>query len=220
MGISAKDVKDLREKSGAGMMDCKKALTETNGDFEAAVTWLREKGMASAEKRAGKTASEGAVASYIHMGGKVGVMVEINCETDFVAKGEQFQNLAKDICLQICSAGARWVRREDVPAEIVEAEKQVYIAQMKDTGKPDNILAKIAEGKVSKFYEDNCLLEQGFVKEPKTKIEDLLKTLSGTVGEKIEIRRFERYVLGEGIEKEVMDFADEVAQAVQSSKGN
>jgi elongation factor Ts len=220
MSISAKDVKDLREKSGAGMMDCKKALTEMNGDVEAATVWLREKGMASAEKRAGKVASEGAVASYIHMGGKMGVLVEINCETDFVSKGEQFQNMAKDICLQICSAAPRWIRREEVPADVIESEKQVYIAQMQDSGKPDNILAKIAEGKIGKFFEENCLLEQGFVKEPKLKIEDMLKSLSGAVGEKIEIRRFERYVLGEGIEKEVIDFADEVAQAVKDSEGN
>ena len=220
MSISAKDVKGLREKSGAGMMDCKKALTETDGDFEAATVWLREKGMASAEKRAGKTASEGAVASYIHMGGKMGVLVEINCETDFVAKGEQFQQLTKDICLQICSAAPRWIRREEVPADVIQAEKDVYVAQMKESGKPENILEKIAEGKLGKFYEENCLLEQGFVKEPKTKIEDLIKALSGAIGEKIEVRRFTRYVLGEGIEKEVVDFADEVAQAIKDSKGN
>ncbi len=220
MSISAKDVKDLREKSGAGMMDCKKALTETNGDMEAATTWLREKGMASAEKRAGKVASEGAVTSYIHMGGKMGVLAEINCETDFVAKGEKFQSLCKDICLQICSAAPRWISREEVPADVIEAEKQIYITQMADSGKPENILEKIAEGKLGKFFEDNCLLEQGFVKEPKTKIEDLLKELSGKVGEKLTVRRFERFVLGEGIEKEVVDFADEVAQAVQDSKGN
>lgn len=219
MSISAKDVKDLRDKSGAGMMDCKNALTETKGDVEAATVWLREKGMASAEKRAGKTASDGAVASYIHMGGKMGVLVEINCETDFVAKGEKFQQLCKDVCLQICSAGPRWIRREEVPADIIEEEKKLYIAQMADSGKPENILKKIAEGKIGKFFEENCLLEQGFVKEPKTKIEDLLKELSGSVGEKIEVRRFERYVLGEGIEKEVVDFADEVAQAVKDSEG-
>ena len=219
MSISAKDVKNLREKSGAGMMDCKKALTATDGDFEAAVKWLREKGMASAAKRADKVASEGAVASYIHMGGKMGVLVEINCETDFVSKGEQFQNMTKDICLQICSAAPRWIRREDVPADIIEEEKKLYVAQMKDSGKPENILEKIAEGKIGKFFEENCLLEQGFVKEPKLKIEDMLKTLSGNVGEKIEIRRFERYVLGEGIEKVVVDFADEVAQAVKDSEG-
>jgi elongation factor Ts len=219
MSISAKDVKDLREKSGAGMMDCKNALTETNGDVDAAVTWLREKGMASAEKRAGKTASDGAVASYIHMGGKLGVLVEINCETDFVAKGEKFQDLCKDICLQICSAAPRWIRREEVPADVIEAEKKLYVAQMADSGKPENILVKIAEGKIGKFFEENCLMEQGFVKEPKVKIEDMLKELSGSVGEKIEVRRFERYVLGEGIEKEVVDFADEVAQAVKDSEG-
>jgi elongation factor Ts len=218
MSVTAKDVKDLREKTGAGMMDCKKALGETDGDFDAAITWLREKGMASAEKRAGKTASEGAVASYIHMGGKMGVLVEINCETDFVAKGEKFQDFCKDICLQICSAAPRWIRREEVPAEVITEEKKVYIAQMADSGKPENILEKIAEGKMNKFYEENCLMEQGFVKEPKTSIEDLAKELSGSVGEKVEVRRFERYVLGEGIEKEVVDFADEVAQAVQGSQ--
>ena len=218
MSISAKDVKDLREKSGAGMMDCKKALTESDGDFEKALTWLREKGISSAEKRAGKTAADGAVCSYIHMGGKMGVLAEINCETDFVAKGDKFQDLCKDICLQICSAAPRWVRREEVPQDIIEAEKQIYISQMQDSGKPADILAKIAEGKLGKFYEDNCLLEQPFVKEPKTKIEQLLKELSGQIGEKIEIRRFERFVLGEGIEKEVVDFADEVAQAVKDSE--
>ncbi|HIA47375.1 MAG TPA: translation elongation factor Ts [Candidatus Hydrogenedentes bacterium] len=204
MSISAKDVKDLREKSGAGMMDCKKALTECDGNVEAAIVWLREKGMASAAKRAGRTASEGAVTSYIHMGGKMGVLVEINCETDFVARGEKFQELSKNICLQICSMPPQWIRREDVPADVIEAEKQVYVAQMKETprlhGKPENILEKIAEGKMGKFFEDNCLLEQGFVKEPKTKIEDLIKLVSGTVGEKIDVRRFERFVLGEGIE--------------------
>lgn len=201
MSISAKDVKDLREQSGAGMMDCKKALTETDGNVEGAIVWLREKGIASAAKRAGKTASEGAVTSYIHMGGKMGVLVEINCETDFVAIGEKFQQLSKDICLQICSSAPRWIRREDVPAEVIDAEKKVYVAQMKDSGKPEGILEKIAEGKMEKFYAENCLLEQGFVKEPKTKVGDLIKLLSGTVGEKIEVRRFERFVLGDGIEK-------------------
>ena len=220
MSITAKDVKDLRDKLGAGMMDCKKALTECDGDVEAATKWLREKGMASAAKRAGKVASEGAVSSYIHMGGKMGVMAEINCETDFVAKGEQFQSLCKDICLQICSASPRWITREEVPADVIEAEKKIYITQMADSGKPENILEKIADGKMNKFYEENCLLEQGFVKEPKTSIEDLIKTLSGNVGEKIEVRRFERFVLGEGIEKVVVDFADEVAQAVADSAGN
>lgn len=220
MSISAADVKALRESTGAGMMDCKKALKECDGDMEKAKTWLREKGIASAAKRSGRVASEGAVTSYIHMGGKIGVMAEVNCETDFVAKGEKFQDLCKDICLQICSASPRWVRREEVPQDVIDAEIDIYKKQMADSGKPENVLEKIAEGKLSKFYEQNCLLEQGFVKEPKTNIETLLKELSGQVGEKIDVRRFERYELGEGIEKVVTDFAEEVAQAVADSKGN
>lgn len=220
MSISATDVKELREITGAGMMDCKMALNECGGDREKAKTWLREKGMASAAKRAGRIAAEGAVCSYIHMGGKIGVLAEVNCETDFVARGEKFQELCKNLCLQICSASPRWIRREDVPADVIEAERQIYIKQMADSGKPANILEKIAEGKLSKFYEESCLLEQAFVKEPKTKVEDLIKELSGQIGEKIDVRRFERFQLGEGIEKAKTDFAEEVAQAVAESKGN
>lgn len=220
MAISAKDVKALREKTGAGMMDCKKALTETDGNFDTAATWLREKGIASAAKRADRTASEGAVASYIHMGGKVGVLVEVNCETDFVSRGESFQALCKDICLQICSAAPRWIRRDDVPQDIIEAEKDIYRKQAAESGKPEKILDKIAEGKLRKFFEENCLLEQPFVKEPKTTVEDLVKELSGTIGEKIDVRRFERFQLGEGIQKEKSDLAAEVAEAVAAAKGN
>lgn len=220
MSISAKVVKELREQTGAGMMDCKTALKESDGDLEKAKTWLREKGMASASKRAGRVAAEGAVCSYIHMGGKFGVLAEINCETDFVARGDQFQKLCKDICLQICSAAPRWIRREDVPADVIEEEKKIYIRQMADSGKPENILEKIAEGKLGKFYEENCLLEQPFVKEPKSKVEDLIKELSGKIGEKIDVRRFERYQLGEGIQKAQVDFAEEVAQAVADTEGN
>ena len=219
MSVSASDVRRLRDESGAGMMDCKKALGETNGDFEAALKWLREKGMASANKRAGKTASEGAVASYIHMGGKIGVLAEINCETDFVARGDLFQELCKDLCLQICSAAPRWVRREEVPQDVIDAEMDIYKKQAADTGKPANVAEKIAQGKMNKFYEENCLLEQAFVKDPKIKIEDLVKELSGKVGEKIEVRRFSRFQLGEGIEKEQTDLAAEVAAAVAQSKG-
>ena len=220
MAISAKDVAALREQTGAGMMDCKKALNETNGDFDAAVTWLREKGMASASKRAGKTASEGAVASYIHMGGKIGVLVEVNCETDFVARGEPFQEFCKDVCLQICSANPRWVRREEVPQSVTNAEMEIYKNQARDTGKPENILEKIAVGKLNKFYEENCLLEQRFVKDPDQTIEALMKELSGKVGEKIDVRRFSRFVLGEGIEKEESNLAEEVRKALDESKGN
>jgi elongation factor Ts len=220
MSISASDVRRLRDESGAGMMDCKKALNETSGDFDAALKWLREKGMASANKRAGKTASEGAVASYIHMGGKIGVLAEINCETDFVARGDLFQDLCKDICLQICSAAPRWVRREEVPQDIIESEMDIYKKQAADTGKPAPVAEKIALGKMNKFYEENCLLEQPFVKDPKNTIEELVKELSGKIGEKIDIRRFSRFQLGEGIEKEQTDLAAEVAAAIAESKGN
>jgi len=213
MAITAADVKNLREQTGAGMMDCKKALAETNGDYEKAVEWLREKGMAKAAKRAGRTAAEGAVGSYIHMGGKIGVLVEINCETDFVARGDAFQQMVKDVCLQICSANPLYVSRDEIPAEAIEAEKKIYVAQAKETGKPENICEKIAEGKLKKWYEEICLLEQPSVKpeyDGKT-VETLLTELSGKCGEKLSIRRFVRFQLGEGIEKEETDFAAEVA---------
>ena len=217
MSFTAKDVADLRERTGAGMMDSKKALQESNGDMEKAVTWLREKGMASAAKRAGRTASEGAVASYIHMGGKIGVLAEINCETDFVAKGEPFQQFCRDVCLQICSAVPRWVRREEVPQDVLNAEMDIYKKQARESGKPENILEKIAQGKLNKFFEENCLLEQKFVKDTDVTIESLMKELSGKIGEKIDIRRFSRYQLGEGIEKKQSDLASEVAAALKQS---
>ena len=200
MAISAQAVKDLREKTGAGMMDCKNALKETEGDFENAITWLREKGIASAAKRTGRVAAEGSVFSYIHMGGKIGVLTEINCETDFVARGELFQQLGKDICLQICSAAPQWIRRDEVSAEVLQAEKRIYMTQARESGKPEKIVEKIAEGKLKKFYGENCLLEQKFVKDPDRSIEELVKELSGKIGEKIEVRRFERFLLGEGVE--------------------
>lgn len=220
MSFTASDVKALREATGAGMMDCKKALTECNGDPETATTWLREKGIASAAKRTGRTASEGAVGQYIHMGGKIGVLVEINCETDFVAKGDVFSQFSKDVCLQICSAGARWVKREDVPQDVIDAEMEIYKTQARDTGKPEKILEKIAEGKMRKFYEENCLLEQKFVKDSDVTIEALAKELSGKIGEKIDIRRFTRYQLGEGIEKKESNLAEEVAATLAESEGN
>jgi len=199
MAITAQAVKDLRDATGAGMMDCKKALNESDGDFDKAVTWLREKGMASAAKRADRTASEGSVASYIHMGGKIGVLVEVNCETDFVARGEKFQTFCREVCLQICSASPRWVRREDVPEEAIAAEKDIYVKQAAETGKPANVCEKIAEGKLNKWYETACLMEQAFVKDPDRSIEELAKELSGLVGEKIDIRRFARFELGEAL---------------------
>ncbi len=218
MAISAKDVKELREATGAGMMDCKKALTECDGDSGKAADWLREKGIAAAAKRASRTASEGAVTSYIHMGGKIGVLVEINCETDFVARGDVFQEFCKDVCLQICSASPAWVRREDVPAEAAEAEKAIYVAQAKESGKPEPVQVKIAEGKLNKWYSQVCLLEQEFVKDGDQTIESLMKALSGKVGEKIDVRRFVRFELGEGIEKKESNLAEEVAQAIADSE--
>lgn len=219
MAFTAQDVKNLREMTGAGMMDCKKALTETNGDMDKAVTWLREKGMADAAKRSDRTAKEGAVTSYIHMGGKIGVLVEVNCETDFVARGEAFQAFCKDVCLQICSTAPKWVRREDAPQDAIEAEKKVYMAQAKETGKPEKILEKIAEGKLNKWFEEVCLLEQQSVRpEVEMTIEELMKALSGKVGEKIDVRRFVRFELGEGIEKKQANLAEEVAQALAEGK--
>ncbi len=211
MAISAADVKALRESTGAGMMDCKKALQENGGDMEKAATWLREKGIASAAKRAGRVASEGAITSYIHMGGKIGVLVEVNCETDFVARGEPFQQFCKDICLQICSANPKYVRREEVPAADIEAEKSIYKKQAAESGKPEQVQEKIATGKLDKWYAEVCLLEQKFVKNPDATIEELMKELSGTIGEKVDVRRFVRFELGEGIEKQESNFAEEVA---------
>jgi elongation factor Ts len=213
MAFTAKDVSNLREQTGAGMMDCKHALTETNGDFDAAVKWLRERGMAQASKRAARVAAEGKVASYLHMGGKIGVLVEVNCETDFAARSDPFQEFCHDVCLQVCSALPRWVRREDVPQDVLDAEKEIYTVRARETGKPEKVLPKIVEGMVAKWYKEVCLLEQPFVKDPDRTIEDIMKELSGRIGEKIEIRRFARFQLGEGVGKPKPD-ADEVAQPV------
>jgi len=217
--FTAKDVQTLRQMTNAGMMDCKRALTETNGDKDAAVTWLREHGMAQAAKRAGRVAAEGAVASYIHMGGKIGVLVEVNCETDFAARSDLFQVFCKDLCLQICSANPQWVKREDVPAADIEAERAIYLKRAKETGKPEKILDKIAEGMLKKWYTEVCLLEQSFVKDPDRTIEQLMKELSGTIGEKVEIRRFVRFQLGEGIENSESDPTSEGTQDVAEPKG-
>jgi len=211
MVISAAQVKELRDATGAGMMDCKRALEERGGNFDEAVKFLREKGMAKAAKRASKVASEGAIASYIHMGGKIGVLVEVNCETDFVARGEAFQTFVKDVCLQICSASPQYVTKEEVPQAAYDAEKEVYVKQALETGKPQNICEKIAEGKMNKWFSEVCLLEQPFVKEDKKTIKDLIAELTAKCGEKIVIRRFVRFQLGEGIEKVKTDFAAEVA---------
>ena len=199
MEISASLVKELREKTGAGMMDCKKALSETSGDFEKAIEYLRKKGVASAAKKAGRLTKEGSVTSYIHGEGKVGVLLEVNCETDFVARTEQFKQLVKDVAMHVAAANPQWVRSEDVSSDVLAKEKEIAIAQMQASGKPAAVLEKIAEGKLKKFYEDHCLLQQLFVKDPSKTIDQLLKESVATLGENISIRRFARFGLGEGL---------------------
>jgi len=209
--ITAAQVSELRKATGAGLMDCKKALAETGGDHEKAIDYLRKKGLAAASKKAGRVASEGVVGSYIHAGGKIGVLVEVNCETDFVAKNEAFQAFVKDIAMHIAAASPQFVRREEVQADILEREKDIYRAKAKETGKPDNIIEKIVEGQISKFYGEICLLEQSFVKDPDKTIQTYLNETIASIGENISIRRFCRYVLGEGLAKKESDFAAEVA---------
>jgi elongation factor Ts len=203
MEISATLVRDLREKTGAGMMDCKKALSETSGDFEKAIEYLRKKGIASASKKAGRATKEGSVSSYIHGEGKVGVLVEINCETDFVARTDQFKQFVKDVGMHIAAASPLFVRQEEVPADIIAKEKEIAVAQMAASGKPQAVLEKIAEGKVKKYFEDTCLMNQLFVKDPSKTIEQLLKETIATLGENIAIRRFARFGLGEGMKESV-----------------
>ena len=195
--ISAKLVKDLRDKTGAGMMDCKEALTASGGDMVKAVEFLRKKGLATAQKRAGRATSEGAIASYIHMGSKLGVMVEVNSETDFVAKNEQFQEFAKNIAMHIAASNPLGIRPEDVSPEIVEKEREIYIAQARETGKPEKVIEKIVEGKLKKFFEDNCLLNQPYVRNPDITVGDLLNDLVAKIGEHISIKRFVRFQVGE-----------------------
>lgn len=201
MEVSASMVKDLREKTGAGMMDCKKALAESAGNFEKAVDYLRQKGLATAARRAGKVASEGRIGSYVHAGGKIGVMVEVNCETDFVAKTDDFQAFAKDVAMHIAASSPLYVQRENVPPEALEREREIYRAQARDAGKPEKIMEKIVEGKLEKYYSEVCLLEQPFIKDPDRTVQDLLNGLIGKLGEKVEIRRFIRFQVGEGMAK-------------------
>jgi elongation factor Ts len=212
MTISAQQVKELREKTGAGMMDCKKALSETNGDMDKASDWLRVKGLAKAGAKADRVAAEGQVASYIHMGGKLGVLCEVNCESDFVARGDTFKEFVKDICMQIAAANPQWVRREDVPADRVSREKALFEAEVKEQGKPAAVVDKIVTGKVDKWYSEVCLLEQPWVKEPKKTIEELRTEVVQKTGENVQVRRFLRWALGEGIEKKKENLAEEIAK--------
>ena len=198
--ITADLVKQLRDKTGAGMMECKAALTEANGNMDDAVTLLRKRGLAQAAKRAGRTTAQGVITSYIHMGGKIGVLVEVNCESDFVARTDDFQNLVKEVGMHIAAADPKWVRREEVPAEAVEKEKGIYRAQMENTGKPANVLDKIIEGKLGSFYSQFVLLDQPSVRDPNVTIAQLVAQTSAKTGENITVTRFVRFRVGEGNE--------------------
>ena len=213
--ITSAAVKALREKTGAGMMECKKALTEAGGSEEQAIEILRKRGMASASKKAGRVAAEGVVGSYIHMGGKVGVLVEVNCETDFVARTDEFQSLVKDIAMHIAASEPRYVSREEVSGEVLDKEREISRAQArndpKNANKPDQVIDKIVEGRLNKFYEEAVLLDQPFVKDPAKTVNDLLTEKIAATGERITIRRFTRYKMGEGLQKREDDFGGEVA---------
>lgn len=216
--ISAKAVKELREKTGAGMMDCKKALQENDGDLEKSAEWLRKKGIASADKKASKVAAEGLVDSYIHIGGRIGVLVEVNCQTDFVARNDDFKTLVKDIAKQIAAySEIEYVRVSDIPAETVEKEKSIEMGKDDLAGKPDNIKEKIVQGRIDKRLKEMCLLDKPYIKDSTITVEELVKQHVAKLGENIQVRRFVRFTLGEGIEKEETDFAAEVAAQMGTS---
>ncbi|HWU89167.1 MAG TPA: translation elongation factor Ts [Kofleriaceae bacterium] len=210
--VSASMIKDLRERTGAGMSDCKKALTEVGGDMEKAIDYLRTKGLAKAAKKAGREATEGAVVSYIHGGGRIGVLVEVNCETDFVARNEDFQAFTREIALQIAAMNPQFVRKDEVSPEFVTREREVLLAKAKETGKPEPVIQKMVDGQISKWMKEICLLDQSWVKDPDKTIEQVQQELVAKIGENIKIRRFVRFELGEGLEKKKDDFASEVAK--------
>lgn len=211
MKVSALLVKELREKSGAGMLDCKNALVETNGDIEKAIDYLREKGLASAAKKSSRIASEGLVDAYIH-GGRIGVIVEVNSETDFVSKTPEFKEFVKDMAMQVAASNPKYVSRDEVPEEEVAREKEVLIAQALNEGKPEAIVNKMVDGRIEKFFEEICLLDQNFIKDPSIKVKDLLAAKISKIGENLKIRRFVRFEVGEGLQKREENFADEVAK--------
>jgi len=213
--VTAEMVKELRERTGAGMMDCKKALVATDGDIEKAIDELRTKGLASAAKKASRVASEGAVTSYIHAGGRIGVLVEVNCETDFVGKTAEFKQLAYDIAMQIAASNPDYVSREDVPEQVIAHEKEVLRAQALEEGKPEKVIDKMVEGRLDKFYKERCLLEQQFIKDSDKTVQQLIHEHVAKIGENINVRRFARYELGQGIEKEQGDFAAEVMAQIK-----
>lgn len=210
--ISAKLVKELRDKTGAGMMDCKKALKESEGDLNKATEWLRQKGITSADKKSGRVAAEGIVGSYIHTGGRVGVLVEVNCETDFVARREEFQTLVRNIAMQVAACpNVEYVKVEDIPPDVAQKEKEIEMGRDDLGGKPENIKEKIVQGRIEKRLKELCLMDQPYIRDQSISVEELVKQSISQLGENIQVRRFTRYVLGEGIEKEESNFAEEVA---------
>ena len=213
--FTAQDVKELRERTGCGMMDCKKALTESNGDMDKAIEFLREKGLATAAKKAGRIASEGMVDCYIHDGGRIGVMIEVNSETDFVAKNAEFKQLVHDLAMQVCVNSPAYVRREEVPTEVLDHEREILRAQALNEGKPEKIVDKMVEGRIEKYYKEVCLLEQPFIKDPDITVNQLGTEKIATIGENITVRRFVRFERGEGLEKRSDDFASEVADMIK-----
>jgi elongation factor Ts len=212
MEITAALIKDLRERTGAGMSDCKKALTEVGGDVDKAIDYLRTKGLAKAAKKAGREATEGAVVSYIHGGGRIGVLVEVNCETDFVARNEDFQMFTRDVAMQIAAMSPLFVRKEEVPQDVIGRERDVLLAKAKESGKPDPVVQKMVDGQISKWMKEICLLDQAWVKNPDKTIDQVQQELIAKIGENIKVRRFVRFELGEGLEKKKEDFATEVAK--------
>jgi elongation factor Ts len=217
--ISAKVVKELREKTGAGMMDCKKALKENDGDMTKAMEWLRQKGITSAEKKAGRVAAEGLVESYIHTGGRIGVLVEVNCETDFVARREEFQTLVRNIAMQIAACpNVEYVKVDDIPKDIVKKEKEIEMGRDDLGSKPDNIKEKIVQGRIDKRLKELSLMDQPYIRDQNKTVEELVKASVSQLGENIQVRRFVRFVLGEGIEKEATNFAEEVAAQTGGKK--
>lgn len=215
MNITAEMVKELRERTGSGMMDCKKALVESNGDMEKAIEYLREKGLATAAKKTGRIAAEGIVDAYIHGGGRIGVLVEVNVETDFAAKNEEFRSFVKDIAMQIAASNPQYVRREEVPEEVIEKEKEILKVQAMNEGKPANIAEKMVAGRLEKFFKEVCLLEQPFIKDTDKTVQDILNETIAKIGENINIRRFVRYEMGEGLAKKEENFAEEVMKQVK-----
>ena len=199
--VSAQQVKELREITGAGMMDCKKALEECSGDIEKAIDFLRKKGITDATKKAGRVAQEGLVEAYIHLGGKIGVLVEVNCETDFVARTDEFKSLTKDIAMQIAAYSPKYVKREEVPAQVIEEEKEIFKNQALNEGKPENVIDRIVEGRIEKYYAEVCLLEQPYVRDDKKKVEEVIKEKIALLGENIEVNRFCRFEVGEALDK-------------------